>query len=363
LSQTLLKPSVESYAAFGQLTYSLSPSLRVIAGARYSVDDKSFSGLNQSSAPGRPFLLGQPCYAKADPCVRDVFSGSKKFKSFTYKVGVEYDVGPQNMLFATYATGYKAGGFSGVSVIGTNNEALPYDPEKLKALEIGSRNRFFDGRVQLNLQGFYWKYTDAQSLFTTLNAAGNTVNAITNAGRATIYGADIELVVKPTLSDTLRVGGEFLHSNYDSFVYQTAGLIAGVTTGCTVTPVAPFQSVDCTGRSLARAPKYSATAGWTHAFDLGPAGSIETEISGQFVGSRYLTIDYIPATRAPSYVSGDATITYTNPGGWSLSAFVRNFTDAKIYTGGFTAPTLLRSVVLANIGAPRTFGGRVSWHF
>lgn len=363
LSQTLLKPSVDSYAGFGQLTYSLNPSWRLIAGARYSVDDKSFSGLNQSSAPGRPFLLGQPCYAKADPCVRDVFSGSKKFKSFTYKVGMEYDVGPQNMLFATYATGYKAGGFSGVSVIGTNNEALSYNPEKLRALELGSRNRFLNGRVQLNIEGFYWKYKDAQTLFATLNAAGNTVNAIANAGRATIYGADIELVVKPTRSDTLRLGGEFLHSNYDSFVYQTAGLIAGVTTGCTVTAVAPFQSVDCTGRPLARAPKYSATAGWTHAFDLGPTGSIETEISAQFVGSRYLTIDYIPATLAPSYVSGDATVTYTNRHGWSLSAFVRNFTDAKIYTGGFTAPTLLRSVVLANIGAPRTFGGRLSWHF
>ncbi len=363
LSETMLKPSVDSYAAFGQATYSVIPEFRLIAGARYSIDDKSFSGLNQSSGPGRPFLAGQPCNGKADPCVRDVFSGTKSFKSFTYKLGAEYDLSPRNMIFATYATGYKAGGFSGVSVIGTSNQALPYDPEKLEAIEVGSRNRFLDGRIQLNIEGFYWKYKDAQSLFTTLNAAGNTVNAIANAGQATVYGADVTLVVKPTHADTLRVGAELLHSNYDSFVYQTAGLIGGVTTGCAVTAAPPFQSVNCTGRPLARAPKYSVTAGWTHVFELGTAGSIETELSSQFVGSRYLTIDYIPASRARSYATGDATITYNNPNGWSLSGFVRNVTDAKIYTGGFTAPTLLRSVVLANIGAPRTFGGRLGWHF
>ena len=53
----------------------------------------------------------------------------------------------------------------------------------MTAVELGSRNRFLDNRVQVNVEGFYWKYRDAQECITTLNRGGGAANALTNADR------------------------------------------------------------------------------------------------------------------------------------------------------------------------------------
>ena len=93
--------------------------------------------------------------------------GARTWDSFTYKVGTEYDLTPRNMLFLTYATGEKAGGFNQGTLGGfpSDTKALPYNPENLAALEFGARNRFLDSRLQLNVEGFYWKYNNAQESF------------------------------------------------------------------------------------------------------------------------------------------------------------------------------------------------------
>ena len=68
------------------------------------------------------------------------------------------------MLFATVASGYKSGGFFPAVPAPDNS----FGPEELTAFTLGSRNRFLDGRLQVNLEAFYWRYRDKQERYVGL---------------------------------------------------------------------------------------------------------------------------------------------------------------------------------------------------
>lgn len=355
--------TTESKAVFGQATYSITDALRLIAGGRYSHDDRTIDSKTYAfdTLLPFPFAIGQTCYLKASPCLQTNLVGEKSFNSFTYKVGAEYDLTPQNMLFVTWATGQKAGGFSGYLALG--NLAATYNPEKLGALEIGSRNRFMDSRLQVNLEGFYWRYRDSQQTFSTLDANSNPAFGITNAGTATMYGLDVDVTARLTPVDTLHLGMEYLKTKFDRFVFTSNG-VTPANSACSITAGTPFQTIDCTGRPLTRAPKFAGSASYTHTFELASGASVDAALSGQMASMRWLGIDYIPAQKAKGYVMGDAVVTYHNADrNWSLSAYLRNFNNASAYTGSYTIGGVLPSLVVANLAAPRTYGVRIAADF
>lgn len=91
---------------------------------------------------------------------------------------------------------------------------------------------------------------------------------------------------------------------------------------------------------------------------------MEAALAVQFSASRYLTPDVTEASHAAGYLTADFNLSYTAPSGtWSLAGFVRNLNDAAVYTGAFTVPGVFRSLTLANLSAPRTFGVRLNRHF
>jgi iron complex outermembrane receptor protein len=363
-----------SYAAFGEATYSLTEALRLIGGVRYSNDEKRQEGFTQAVLPSTATTNN---------------SGEREFDDVSWRAGVEYDVTPQNMLFATAATGFKAGGFF-PSVPAPNNS---FEPEELTAFTVGSRNRFLDQALQLNLEGFYWKYRDKQERYLGATPSGTTGLLTTNAGKATLYGVNVDLQFKPTSRDTLRLAAEYLHTKYDSFVFSVYNpSIPGPVinsypvqaTGCSIGAVVPYtandfvpalrndstQAIDCSGNALVRAPEWTGTAGYEHVFDLPRGSTITAGIDAQFASSQYLSPDFIESGRDDGYVAVNASVAFEMASDWAFTAWGRNLSNEEIYTGGgryaFSRavaaggdPTLF----YANIRAPRTYGLSVSKQF
>ncbi|WP_162806614.1 TonB-dependent receptor [Sphingosinicella terrae] len=368
-----------SWAAFGEATYSLTDTFRVIGGLRYSEDRKRQGGFTNAFLPTVATISNE---------------GRRSFDDISWRAGLEYDVGPENMLFATAARGYKSGGFF-PSVPQPNNS---FEPETLTAFTVGSRNRFLGNTLQINLEGFYWKYRDKQERFLGATPSGTTGLLTTNAGRATLYGASLDLQWRPTPQGTFRAAVEYLHTNYDSFVYDVysppiappfPGFVNSYpteATGCTLGPVRPYagndnpplppgvpvppalltdsqQSVDCSGMPLVRAPKWTGSAGYQHRFDLDGDHRIVAGADLQFASGQYLSPDFIESGRDDGYVSLNADLSFESTDGYTITLWGRNLTDEAIYTGGgryaFSRgvaaggdPTLF----YANIRAPRTYG-------
>jgi iron complex outermembrane receptor protein len=358
-------PKTESYAAFGQGTFAVTEEMRLIAGLRYTEEDRSVSGALFTNTPAA-VPPGTPL-----PALLAEFGGDESFSDTTWKAGIEYDLTPENMLFVTASTGFKAGGF---------NQTVPpmdtYDPEELLAYELGSRNRFMDDRLQLNFEVFYWDYTDNQIAHVIFDPLGN-INLVTqNAGEATIQGANVDLQAAITPDDRLRFFIEYNDATYDHFTYDTAFSIFGAplfnpaSTGCQVGTPFPgpvfgteLVTIDCSGFELPRAQEWVASFGYDHTFRLGNGATLNAALSGQYGSERWLGFEFVPTQRADAYEVFDVDLTYAAPDGrWSLAAFVHNIGDEAVYSGGSVqgfAPPL----VYATIGPPRTYGVTLNYRF
>jgi iron complex outermembrane receptor protein len=338
-----------SYAVFGQLTYSIIPGLRIVAGDRIGIEKKSILGTDTNVETSASYG----------------FDHSLTNHSDTWKAGLEYDLRPKSMLYFTASTGFKSGGFF------PNAGPDSFKPEELTAYELGSKNRFFDNKLEANLEIFYWDYTNRQFNHLTEVTSNSGVDlgflsfGTFNAGEATLKGFNGTIKYIATRHDTFTAGVEYNDTRYTNFVYtQPAGSTAAnpTTSTCALSTSGATQTVNCTGRPLSRAPLWTGSLGYQHIADFS-FGRIESNIQSRLSDSYWLDVDYVPNERAPSYTRTDLDVTYKPPvGTWSVSAYVHNLENSAVYTGGVEQP-FVGGLVDAQILPPRTYGVRFQAHF
>ena len=361
----------ESIAAFGQATFALTDRFRVTGGLRYTRDTKKqdseahtlpFVGFVPGVFPLVPIILDIPTFATTDV----------DFSKMTWKAGVEFDLGPRSLLYAQVSTGFKSGVL--YSALGRNFSS----PETLTAYTIGSKNRFFDNRLQLNVEAFYWDYKDQQiSHLGPVQVASTPVGPIfgpvfltENAGAATIWGAEAEMLFRPTPNDLFSANVQYLNAQYDELRYQSYSVTgAPPVIGCAVSPTtqigasaaARIYNVDCSGRPVVNAPKWSLNLGYERTIELGGSGRIVLGADTKIESSRYLSIDFLDLGRQKSYMTSNARITWeTGSGRFALTGFVNNIENELVFSNSFQSP-VKSGVIYNQLRPPRTYGIRGSF--
>lgn len=356
--QTFPKLNSTAPAAFGEATLSITNRFRVIGGLRYTDESRVRNG----SIVTYTYKAGNP----GDPRILNLSNQTLRAHALTWKGGAEYDISPQNLLFATVSKGFKSGGFDAT-------DADTYRPEYITAYTVGLKNRFLDNRLQLNLEGFYWKYKDQQIAFLGIDSTGTTSLITRNAGQATIYGANVDIVWRPTPLNTFNLGAEYLHTKYDQFTYLAVGNnAAGVrlADGCISNGVVGSQYIEnCTGNRLPRSPKFTLNSRLTHIIPLAAGNDLTLGGTVKHESMVYLLNNYSsPNFRQGGYVLFDADITYNAHGRWSLQAFMRNITNKAVYQSASNESSVppgsgaLRGAVSA-IAPPRTYGLRLQYNY
>ncbi len=363
-----------SFAVFGEATYSLTDRFRITGGARYTKDNKQ----QVTEAHTLPFVgFVPPAFPNFVPIILDLRTDAASdvnFKKTTWKAGVEFDAGPRSLLYATVATGFKSGIL--YSALGQNFSA----PERLTAYTLGSKNRFFDNTLQVNVEAFYWDYKDqqishlapVQVAMTPGGAIFGPVFKTENAGAATIYGFETELLWQPSRSDLLSVNLQYLHTKYDDLRYQAYSVTGAVPViGCAVTPTAllgasaaaRIYNVDCSGKPVVNAPKWAINAGYDHTFDLGGGGKIIAGVDTRIESSRFLSIDFLPLGKQGSYMMSIARLTYeTESGNLAVTAFINNLENELVFSNSLQSPAKA-GVIYNQLRPPRTYGVRATVRF
>lgn len=383
--RVLSELGTKSFAAFGEATYSVTDAFRLTGGIRYTIDTRALDDFQKyavsPTVTGYPGPLIAPCIPAAGSPVgtecsllpATSFDSSKTFRKATWRAGIEYDLGPQNMLFANVATGFKAGGFNQAIDPSNTSRVLSFNPETITAYTVGLRNRFLNNRLQVNLEGFYWDYKDLQLTRLILDGSGNLALTTQNAGKARIYGFNADVVAKPTRTTTLHAGIEYVNSKYLDFTFVQAGAVtAPGSTGCSVSSsslppsaLGPFVNINCSGFPLVRSPKWSGTVGVTQVFNLANGGNVTFDADMAFASSRYMSTSFVSNSKVDGYGNISASLTYNAPEDrWFIGGFVRNVTNAKVYTGGGGDQSIfVPGFVTSTIGAPRTYGVRAGVKF
>lgn len=206
---------VKSYGLFGEAYVEFNDRLKLTAGLRYNNDKKAVrarSTLASFLAPhgGTGSVFDSPFVGSfdADPGTpgNQIFQSRQvKFNKLTGRVVLDFKVTDDNLLYASYSRGYKSGGINPpLQPIFAVPES--FRPEQVDAFEIGSKNTFGGGALQLNLTAFYYKYKDLQlSKIVARTAVNDNVSA-------NIYGFEAEALVRPDPAVVINLGFSYLHS-------------------------------------------------------------------------------------------------------------------------------------------------------
>lgn len=356
LATTVYRPllKTDSVAVFGELTFHVNDQLRLLGGARYTIENKNLAGDTRSYSLFNPNSPTVP------------ISGDLDYKEPDFKVGVEFDVTEDNLLYATVSTGFKAGGF--FASAGTNTFA----PERLTAYTFGSKNQFLDDKLTINLEGFYWQYTDQQLTYVgpVQTTPGNFAQAgvTVNAGRARIFGAELDIEARPTSQDRFGATVQYLNSKYNELEYAAISASgAPLLTRCvvandprTVTPPTRLFIVDCSGRPGLNSPKWSINLNYDHRFDLGGNLSLTVGANTHIESASWINLDYLDFQRRDGFMRSSAFAEFEGDA-WSLTAFVDNIENETVFQGSLTRPII--NVTLFSLRPPRTYGLRFAYDF
>lgn len=351
--------AVRSYAAFGEATFSVTDAFRLTGGLRYTHEKTDVNGENNQVLSAFPGIT--PAYDPVHELLDFPIHGHASAGAVTWKAGVEYDLTSSSLLFANVSRGFKGGGTY------ANNPGLPdtFKPEYLTAFVAGSRNRFFDNTLQVNGELFYWKLKDQQQTFLANNAFSLPVLTTANAGKAHMYGGNVDIIWRPTSNDTLHGAAEYTKSEYDSFVRTLPAFAVIPTTLCAVTPSGPGPlantTVDCSGQPVVRSPKWAASAGYEHRFDLANGAGVIFNGDMTYASGSYLNINYLSLAHQDAYALFNASLTFEAPNkATTLTAWVRNIGDKQVFTNAveFT-PFYTRP----SVQPPRTYGVTLRYSF
>lgn len=360
----------DTVAGFGRLTWAVTDTFRLTGGVRYTWEQKQADGsyytLN-TLCPGAfipPPFGPQLCFGGVGqanvPAAPITLDQSNTWSRATWRGAAEWDVAPSSLLYASVETGFKSGGFSMSATYPT------YQPETITAWTVGSKNRFFDNRVQLNLEGFYWKYHDQQISHLTYDANGTIVFPTQNVGQATIKGAEAELQF--LLTPTTLVGGDlqYLDSRYDSFVYSVPYFGTAPASGCPYTIQAGPPAVavlNCSGMTAPESPKWTLNLNARQTVPVGRMNLV-AEIQSHYQTATLTGLDFLSVEVQRPVWTADASLTIEGPGRhWTLTGYVRNFTNSAVVTATFLQPLVGAALPNAAVQPPRTFGAILGVHF
>lgn len=210
-----------SYAAYFHADYRLSDKIGITLGARESEDRKTFTGgqqdLNEffyklsgcypynasASIVGGPANLscqnfivlrpGAPVLSFPNPAnhfqVYPPGENHQNFTVFTPTLGLQYHINPSMMAYATYAKGFKTGGWTTrlTAPLPTGSPAQAFGPETDQTYELGVKSEWLDRQLIVNAAAFYSLYDGIQLTYQV-----STSPVTQNAGNAKIKGLELE---------------------------------------------------------------------------------------------------------------------------------------------------------------------------
>lgn len=420
--------SSDTWAAFAQGTYSFNDQWHLTLGFRHSDEQKedvggrTWIGNNDNGvAPGwyvRNGLNSLPSDYFATRGVYSEFNANDNFGSWEnddWRIGLDYDVNENHLVYSYLATGFKAGGIGDVfNEVNPRtgeeiNVATAFDPENVTTLELGFKSKMLDGRLNLRGAWFFSDYEDMQYAsvgaiaFTDrwevlretdgtviVDPNGDPVFGWVNAPLTAYYtqnvpGAEIsgfELEYDWIPWEGTRINGyvsgldtEITEDwitkwNYDPVAYF------GISFEESIDPENPLLEVNLKGNELAVSPALKFHMNIEHKIDLGKFGALVPWATVHWEDDSYLTIWNVDKhTDDLNFVINDEDIRYTddrreafatlNAGvrfyydNWHMEAFGYNITNEIVQYWGGAA----EGVAKGSFSTPAMYGVRFFYDF
>ena len=329
------KVDTKSYSAFGEYRFPIGERGQLIAGVRYTLDERETSGHVNAGAIRLP-------------------DQEEDWSEPTWRLVYDFKPTENVMLFVSYNRGFKSGNFN---ITPANTPA--YNPEIIDAYEAGVKSLLLNGRLKLNTSLFYYEYDDLQllvvrDLFTeTLNATGSEIR-----------GLDVELELAATENLRLHASASWMDSGYTSYPNAADFVPPGVGQRCPGVTTGPIPLggncgvvTDVSGNQMVRAPDFTANIGGSYIF---PTDFGYITATARLAYNEGFPWDPSGRVEEDSYTLLNMSVSWDAPDGrWGARVQGENLTDTEysLY-GGALGPGDYYSA--AN---PRTYSVTIEYNF
>ena len=332
------RATAKSYAGFANVVWSPLEQFHLTLGGRYSQDNRDGT-----------------LYKVSGVATNYKFTYDKG--RFDPKVTVAYDVTDDINGYATYSTGYRAGGANNRS-----SNFVAFNSESVNAYEVGIKSELLDKRVRLNVAGFVMPRTGTQIDFTRVDTNQflpgtttpnptfnlNTVDTANAPGTSKIRGLEIELTTRPF--DGATLGGSYAY---------------------TYTNVPPTPNPHLAGNPLVNVfvlftPKNALSGFFDYEVPVAESAMLRFHVDGNYAGKQYTFASENVLTDTSFVVNANialANIEMNSLGQtMKLSIWSRNLlNEAHIYRRSNAGNAAIGAY--ANFNPPRTIGAEVSVNF
>jgi outer membrane receptor protein involved in Fe transport len=318
---------------FGEATYPFTEDWRITGGVRYDHTYVS-TGEIYTNAGGTLVLPNA--------------EGTFRFNNETYKARVEHDLTPKNMVYAMYATGFLPGDVEVTTCPSGAPCTLPFKEETLSSYEIGSKNRFWDDRLQVNGDLYFYDYGGYQTAGINISGNPDVPSFATLAVPSKTKGAELEVQYLLTADD--RIGLNYGYT--DAYFFNIPAMFAA----------------NSLATRPANVPLHSVNASYERRVHLPGGSKLTLRGDARFMTGYDETLNISPGEAAAlpyihvgHQVIGDVVAAWTSSSDvLSISVYGRNVGDNRYRT---QAQTQGGATVTATPYDPLTFGIVLGVHF
>ena len=318
-----------AWAAFAQGSYNITDTVRFTLGGRFNTEEKDVTVDHNALLFNSLFIPLTQAH------------NAKTWSKFTPKLGFDWHVNDQVMLYISAQEGFKSGGYNTIS---TDPNTYEFQPEEIKAYEAGVKSTFLDNRLRANASVFYYDYKDLQ-----VSQYDATAVVITNAAAAKIKGVDVDVSIVPIDALEFKFAAEYLDGTFDSFhTYDPDNPDGGLQ--------------DLSGNTLPRAPKFSYTTSANFSQGLSSDYLLDWFLEYARTDQVYYSPFNQPYIEQPAFGLLSARLTASRRDGrLSVSLWGKNLTDEVWYQHVIRNTSFVGAI--GSPATPRTYGLTFTAHW
>ena len=291
-----------NWSLFGQVEYDFTDALTLIAGLRWSQDDKDLAFQQFSfNMDDQGIPSGAVIFDLEEQAVGEWADVPKiDYGDYAARLQLNWRTGEDTLWFIGWNRGIKGGNWTAAAAV--TIDELRHDEEVLNSYEAGVKTSFAGGLARLSATGFYYDYEDYQAFSLT-----GLTPQVTNSD-ATAVGGELELFMTPDENWDVVLGAAFIDSEVD-FV---PAVRPGSGTADAAFPQAPSVSLN----GLVR---YH----WPMA---GGEGALQ--IDGVWNSKQFMEGTNSEVSRQGAYAMFNVRASYSGER-WSVAGWLKNVTDQE----------------------------------
>jgi len=363
------------YAAFGEVSFDIMPTVTLTGGGRVYKYDNSLVGFFGFSDGYSGSTGVAACFAEAkiggSPCTN--VDKRTKDNGFIHRLNATWKPNADALVYATWSRGFRPGG------INRRGTLPPYQPDFISNYEAGTKLTFAGGRMRFNAAVYQLDWKDIQLSF----LGANGLTEIRNAGNARIRGAEVDFFYRPMAGLTFNAGAAYIRGKLTNAFCKIANEDFDCGLGADLNDDGVIEPDDGEGNeqlapSGTRLPLTARFKGSVRARYEFPVATMKghVQLSGSYEGKRTRDLRTVQNNiygNLPAYSQWDAS-TGLKTGPWTAEFFVRNLFDKRgvesksiqcteTTCGDPDGATAIGGKIYSTVIRPRTLGLRVGRTF